>query len=119
MSGHSLHWVRRNALAGCWLGMTLVVATPREAHAGCSDGACGRIDWTEVTDTDHGAPVAAKLHGAYAWEASPDGWATHPIAGAFSGYFWLTCRPDGGAADPTCKDALAREIAKERTSFDT
>jgi hypothetical protein len=69
-----------------------------------------------VTDVDQGTPAAAKLHGAYAWEASPDGWATHPIAGGLSGYFWLTCRPASGVADPTCKQALAMEIAKAGTS---
>jgi hypothetical protein len=84
----------------------------RDARAGCNDGACGRIDWTEVTDTDQGTPAAAKLHGGYSWEASPDLWATHPVIDKFPGYFWLTCRPPGGAADPTCKQALATEMAK-------
>jgi hypothetical protein len=91
-------------------------AAERDARAGCNDGACGRIDWTEVTDMDQGAPAAAKLHGGYAWEASPDTWATHPVVDKFPGYFWLTCRPPGGAADPTCKQALASEMAKAGTN---
>jgi len=86
-----------------------------EARAGCNDGACGRVDWTEVTELDEGAPLTAKLHGAYAWEASPDGWGTHPVAGTVSGYFWLTCTAPSGAADAVCKQQLATEMAKVGT----
>jgi MYXO-CTERM domain-containing protein len=106
---------RRLATGASVVSILMAFWAEREARAGCNDGACGRIDWTEVTDDDQGSPAAAKLHGAYAWEASPDSWATHPIAGTISGYFWLTCRPASGIADPTCKQALATEIAKAGT----
>jgi hypothetical protein len=85
-----------------------------EARAGCGDGACGRVDWTEVTDMDQGVPVAAKIHGAYAWEASPDFWATHPLAGTVSGYFWLTCLSPSGT-NAVCRGQLAAEMAKAGT----
>jgi hypothetical protein len=107
--------VRRVATVAS-MAAILGVAMVREARAGCNDGACGRVDWTEVTDVDQGTPAAAKLHGAYAWEASSDGWATHPIGGAFAGYLWVSCRPAGGAADATCEQALAAEMAKAGSS---
>src|SRR5262245_50834354 len=108
----------RHVVAGAWTASIFIGAVMEGgAWAGCGGGACGRIDWTEVTDVDQGAPAAVKLHGAYAWEASPDGWGTHPIAGTFAGYYWLTCRPTGGAADPTCKQAIATEIAKAGTTM--
>src|SRR5260221_9931860 len=107
--------VRRAATVAS-MAAILGVAMVREARAGCGDGACGRVDWTEVTDVDQGTPAAAKLHGAYAWEASPDGWGTHPIGGTFPGFLWVSCRPAGGAADATCQQALAAEMAKAGSS---
>src|SRR5687768_867723 len=83
--------LRQTAMLGFLAGLATSTVMVGDARAGCSDGACGRIDWTEVTEMDQGAPAAAKLHGAYAWEASSDGWATHPLAGTVSGYFWLSC----------------------------
>jgi len=86
-----------------------------EAHAGCGDGACGRVDWTEVTDMDQGVPAAAKLHGNYAWEASRDYWGSHPLAGTLSGYVWLTCLSPSGT-NAVCRGQLAAEIAKAGTT---
>src|SRR6185503_1422111 len=90
------------ALAGA-LAVTL---STHAANAGCGDGACGRVDWTEVTASNQGTAVAAKLHGAFSWEASPDGWLTHPIGGTLSGYVWLSCVPpgDSGPVETTCTD---------------
>jgi hypothetical protein len=101
------------ALAGA-LAATL---STRGANAGCGDGTCGRVDWTEVTASNQGTAVAAKLHGAFTWEASPDGWVTHPIGGTLSGYVWLSCVPpgDSGPVETTCTDQLASEMAKAGT----
>ena len=104
----------RIAIAGLLAGTALGSVMEGEARAGCGDGACGRVDWTEVTDMDQGAPAAAKLHGGYAWEASPDFWTTHPLAGTLPGYLWLTClSPSGTSA--VCKGQLAAEMAKAGT----
>src|SRR5262245_17511536 len=80
-------------------GALAVIMSTHAANAGCGDGSCGRVDWTEVTAEQQGTPVAAKIHGAFSWEASPDGWATHPIGGTMLGFLWLSCVPpgDGGA----------------------
>ena len=113
-------FLRRRAGARVVLGFltvggALCTALAGEAWAGCGDGACGRVDWTEVTEMDQGAPAAAKLHGTYAWEASPDFWGTHPLAGTVSGYIWLTClSPSGTSA--VCRGQLASEMAKAGTS---
>lgn len=96
--------------------IALPLLTIGDANAGCGDVACGRVDWTEVTDMDQGAPAAAKLHGAYAWEASPDFWGTHPLAGTVSGYFWLTCLSPSGT-NAVCKGQLAAEMAKAGTDM--
>ena len=105
----------RASLAAFIAAGALCTVLQGEARAGCGDGACGRIDWTEVTEMDQGAPAAAKLHGNYAWEASPDYWHTHPLAGTVSGYVWLTClSPSGTSA--VCRGWLATEMAKAGTS---
>src|SRR6185503_16994340 len=91
-------------------GLAMCTVMVGEARAGCGDGACGRVDWTEVTELGEGAPLAAKLHGAYAWEASPDLWATHPLAGTVAGYFWLTCLSTNGATDVFCNEPVATEM---------
>src|SRR6266545_1600651 len=102
------------ALVG--LGWTALGAlSPGEARAGCGDGACGRVDWTEVTSDDQGAPSSAKLHGGYAWESSPDVWATHPIGGTLSGYLWLSCPPASDPAGPACMQQLAMLIGATGT----
>ena len=105
----------RMAAMGLLVPIAIITVMAGEARAGCGDGACGRVDWTEVTDTDEGAPAAAKLHGNYAWEASPDFWRTHPIAGVVSGYFWLTCRSPTGSTDAVCRQQLATEMSKAGT----
>ena len=105
----------RIAIAGCIAGAATITVMVGEARAGCSDGACGRVDWTEVTDMDQGAPAAAKLHGAYAWEASKDSWATHPLAGTVSGYFWLSCLSPSGSSEAVCRQQLASEMGKAGT----
>ncbi len=60
-------------------------------QAGCIDGGCGRIDWTEITEqNDTGDALSAKLHGAFAWESS-DGWSDgHPVAGSLIGFIHLS-----------------------------
>jgi hypothetical protein len=92
----------------------LAATSLRPAWAGCGDGACGRVDWTEVTETRGGNPVAVKFHGGYAWESSPDFWATHPLGGKISGYLWLTCTADGDP-QPACLTQLNGEMAKAGT----
>jgi hypothetical protein len=99
-------------------GALAITLSTRAANAGCGDGTCGRIDWTEVTASNQGTAVAAKLHGAFSWESSPDGWATHPIGGTLAGYVWLSCAPpgDSGPVEATCTDRLASEMAKAGTT---
>jgi hypothetical protein len=101
------------------LGSLIVViagALGRPAWAACADVACGRVDYVEVTDTRTGAPIAAKLHGAFAWEASPDACASHPVGGSLKGFVWLSCIPASGPVDATCTQALTTELAKTGTS---
>lgn len=107
-----------NAAAVALAGAMAVTVSTRAANAGCGDGACGRIDWTEVTASNQGTAVAAKLHGAFSWEASPDAWQTHPIGGTLSGYVWFSCVPpgDSGPVESTCTDQLATEMAKAGTN---
>src|SRR6059036_3483191 len=73
----------------------------RAALAGCGDVGCGRTDWTEVT-LEAGQPKEAKLHGGFAWEASPDGWASHPIGGTRVGFLHLAC----ASGDAQCRSDL-------------
>jgi MYXO-CTERM domain-containing protein len=105
--------VRSGTIAAIACAALATVMT-RDARAGCNDGACGRVDWTEITEMDQGAAAAAKFHGGFAWEASPDGWATHPLAGTVSGYFWLTCLTSSGTS-AACRGQLAAELAKAGT----
>ena len=58
------HW--QMALVGGAMVAALQTSTGRDAWAGCGDGACGRVDWTEVTDQQGGTPVAVKFHGGFA-----------------------------------------------------
>jgi hypothetical protein len=73
------------------------------AHAGCGDAVLLRVD----TGTLLFEGTGAELHGAYAWEASPDGWVTHPVGGAELGFVQLGC----GAADAACRGELRAFVA--------
>ena len=98
----------------CVLLAMVGAALPGRAEAGCGDGGCGHVLWAEVLETDDGgAPVAAQLHGGYAWESSAD-WRDHPIAGTLAGFLWLVC--DRGAAGAACRTDLAAQVAKAGTS---
>ncbi|HKA91233.1 MAG TPA: hypothetical protein VKE22_26410 [Haliangiales bacterium] len=82
------------------------------AWAGCTDGACGRVDWTEITAGTPGQPTAAKLHGGYAWEASNSWTDGHPMGGSLLGFVWLSCDSSDGA----CQTQLQAELAKAGTA---
>src|SRR6185503_11455690 len=77
-------------------------------EAGCSDGACGRVDWTEITARQGAEPSEARLHGRYAWESSNAWGDGHPVGGMLHGYLWLTC----AAGDAGCRQTLAAELGK-------
>lgn len=98
-----------------WAALMAIGATTfaglRAASAGCSDGACGRIDWTEITETSGTEAVAAKLHGRFAWESS-EGWIDHVVGGSLRGFLWMKCAP----TDRACKLALAAEVRKTGSS---
>jgi len=89
------------------------------AQAGCIDGGCGRIDWTEVTEeNDVGDALSAKLHGAFAWESS-DGWGDgHPISGTLIGYIHLSCVGGKGAPDMDCTNKIADALLKNGNTID-
>jgi hypothetical protein len=74
------------------------------------------VDWTEVTDSRQGATVAAKLHGGFAWEASPDFWSTHPMGGKVDGLLWVTCIAANGSIDSGCVSLLGESLASAGTS---
>jgi len=94
----------------------VITSLPTPAMAGCIDGGCGRIDWTEVTDsTKDGKTVSAKLHGVFAWESS-DGWAdNHPVAGSLSGFIWLSCALEDSANDNECDGKMMAALSKSGT----
>ncbi len=89
------------------------------AQAGCIDGGCGRIDWTEVTEeNDAGDALSAKLHGAFAWESS-DGWGDgHPVSGTLIGYIHMSCVGGKGAPDMECTGKIADALAKNGNTID-
>jgi hypothetical protein len=110
----SLHWTLSSLFVAT---ATLILTTlPTPAMAGCIDGGCGRIDWTEVTDsTKDGKTVSAKLHGVFAWESS-DGWAdNHPVAGSLSGFIWLSCALEDSANDNECDGKMMAALSKSGT----
>ena len=80
----------------------LSLGVAHKAHAGCGDTTAARIDWVEELDVES-STREVKLHGAFAWEASPDGWSTHPVAGNVLGYVHFGC----SARDASCQQTLA------------
>lgn len=75
-----------------------VALTAGAAYAGCGDALVLRVD----TGTLQFQDSRAELHGAYAWEASPDSWATHPVGGSELGFVQLTCP----SSDTACQAEL-------------
>ncbi len=101
-------------LAGTAAG--LVVLAPSTASAGCMDGGCGRIDWTEVTAGTQAKPLAAKLHGAFAWESS-NGWGDgHPLGGSLVGYVHMTCESLGSGTLLQCTTTLQEQMSLAGTT---
>jgi hypothetical protein len=77
------------------------------AYAGCGDNAVLRVDQAAMIFSD----TQAELHGAYAWEASPDQWATHPVGGSERGYVRFSC----GTSDTHCKNDLLSFVGIAQT----
>ena len=105
----------RASLAAFVAAGTLCTVLQGEARAGCGDGACGRIDWTEVTEMDQGAPAAAKLHGNYAWRRSAR-LLGHASAGRHGLGLRLADVPFPERHEMVCRGWLATEMAKAGTS---
>jgi hypothetical protein len=99
--------VRQIVWHGALWGAVMTFAV-HEAQAGCSAVGCGRIDWTEVIETDAGAAV--DVHGAFVFAAPALGWA----AWRTSGHFVAEC---GSSVEPVCHAELLtlRSIAETQT----
>ncbi len=85
-----------NSLFASAVTLFVALLAPSDTWAGCGDAMVARIDVADVLafDEGHREPIEARLHGAFGWEKSTDGWSTHPIGGKQLGFVHLSCKKD-------------------------